>query len=102
MSANSSRMVAWLARLCLERDDFSSNRHPALSLCLSMIFSENRYPLFRIMLHASHHHSRVDEALLPRRHFGKQSSTFLLLCATCIASALPPDTVARASSHFAS
>ncbi len=34
----------------LERDDFSSNRHPALSLCLSIIFSENRYPLFRIML----------------------------------------------------
>ena len=33
-----------------ERDDFSSNRHPALSFCLSMIFSENRYPLFRIML----------------------------------------------------
>ena len=26
----------------LERDDFSSSRHPALSLCLSMIFSENR------------------------------------------------------------
>src|SRR6202521_5432134 len=36
--------------LDLERDDFSSNRHPALSFCLSMIFSENRYPLFRIML----------------------------------------------------
>jgi hypothetical protein len=34
----------------LERDDFSSNRHPALSFCLSMIFSENRFPLFRIML----------------------------------------------------
>jgi hypothetical protein len=34
----------------LEQDDFSSNRHPALSFCLSMIFSENRYPLFRIML----------------------------------------------------
>jgi hypothetical protein len=34
----------------LERDDFSSNRHPALSFCLSMIFSENQYPLFRIML----------------------------------------------------
>jgi hypothetical protein len=34
----------------LERDDLSSNRHPALALCLSMIFSENRYPLFRIML----------------------------------------------------
>ena len=35
----------------LERDDVSSNRHPALSFCLSMIFSENRYPLFRIMLY---------------------------------------------------
>jgi hypothetical protein len=34
----------------LERDDFSLKRHPALSLYLSMIFSENRYPLFRIML----------------------------------------------------
>jgi len=38
-------------------DDFSSNRHPALSFCLSMISRkrfafvarENRYPLFRIM-----------------------------------------------------
>src|SRR6267143_5235025 len=36
----------------LERDDSSSNRHPALSFCLSMIFSENRCPLFRIMLQA--------------------------------------------------
>ena len=26
----------------LERDDFSSSRHPALPLCLGMIFSENR------------------------------------------------------------
>src|SRR5712664_3356963 len=43
----------------LDRDGVSSNRHPALS-CLSMIFSENRYPpigswpegmLFRIMLY---------------------------------------------------
>jgi hypothetical protein len=33
----------------LKRDDFSSNRHPALALCLRMIFSENRYPLFGIM-----------------------------------------------------
>ena len=39
-----------LGHVPLERDDFSSNRHPALSFCLSMIFSENRYPLFRIML----------------------------------------------------
>jgi len=36
----------------LERDDFSSNHHPALALCLSMIFSENRFPLFGIMLYA--------------------------------------------------
>jgi hypothetical protein len=34
----------------LERDDFSPNRHPALGICWSMIFSENRYPLFGIML----------------------------------------------------
>jgi hypothetical protein len=34
----------------LEHDDFSSNRHRALSYCWSMIFSENRYPLFGIML----------------------------------------------------
>ena len=34
----------------LEQDDLSSNRHPALVYCLSMIFSENRFPLFRIML----------------------------------------------------
>jgi hypothetical protein len=34
----------------LERDDFSSIRHLVLSFCLSMIFSENRCPLFRIML----------------------------------------------------
>jgi hypothetical protein len=34
----------------LERDDFSSNRHLALCVCLRVIFSENRYPLFRIML----------------------------------------------------
>src|SRR5882762_5613661 len=36
-------MAEWAADH-LERDDFSSNRHPALSFCLSMIFSENRYP----------------------------------------------------------
>jgi hypothetical protein len=34
----------------IEQDDLSSNRHPALICCLSMIFSENRFPLFRIML----------------------------------------------------
>jgi hypothetical protein len=34
----------------LERDGFRLNRHRALALWWSMIFSENRYPLFRIML----------------------------------------------------
>jgi hypothetical protein len=42
----------------LERDDFSSSRHPALAFCLSIIFSENRIPpriksrarFFRIVL----------------------------------------------------
>src|SRR5215813_300438 len=34
----------------LRRDDFSSNRHHASAHCLSMIFSENRYTLFGIML----------------------------------------------------
>jgi len=37
-------------RRSLERDDFSSNRHPARASYLSMIFSENRHPLFGIML----------------------------------------------------
>ena len=32
------------------RMTLSSHRHPALAFCLSMIFSENRPPLFRIML----------------------------------------------------
>jgi hypothetical protein len=34
----------------LKRDDFKLNRHHALASCLSMIFSENRFPLFGIML----------------------------------------------------
>ena len=33
-----------------KQDDFSSNRHPALGYRWSMIFSENRCPLFGIML----------------------------------------------------
>jgi hypothetical protein len=38
----------WLR--ALERDGFRLNRGRALDLWWSMIFSENRYPLFRIML----------------------------------------------------
>jgi hypothetical protein len=38
------------ARFALERDDFSSRWHPALVYWWSMISSENRHPLFGIML----------------------------------------------------
>jgi len=34
----------------LEHDVIRWKRHHALALCLSVIFSENRFPLFRIML----------------------------------------------------
>ncbi|RXG89228.1 hypothetical protein EAS61_28105 [Bradyrhizobium zhanjiangense] len=33
-----------------KRDEIRMNRHRALGCCLSMIFSENRCALFRIML----------------------------------------------------
>jgi hypothetical protein len=36
----------------LARDDLTTNRHPALVHCLSMIASESRFPLSRIMDHA--------------------------------------------------
>src|SRR5215475_877500 len=39
----------------LKRDDFSSNRHLALAYCWSMIFSENRCPLFGIMVQRRSH-----------------------------------------------
>src|SRR5262245_65101376 len=42
-------------QVLLKRDDFSSNRHHALAYCLSMIFSEHRYPLFRIILYGRHY-----------------------------------------------
>ncbi|MVT76838.1 hypothetical protein GPL20_27980 [Bradyrhizobium cajani] len=34
----------------LKRDEIGMSRHRALGCCLSMIFSENRCALFRIML----------------------------------------------------
>src|SRR5215475_2582814 len=34
----------------LQRDDFSSHRHPAPGHCWSMIFSEKRHPLLGITL----------------------------------------------------
>jgi hypothetical protein len=45
----SARAPAHSPALALDRDDFSSNRHPALAFCLSMIFAESRFPLFVIM-----------------------------------------------------
>jgi hypothetical protein len=33
-----------------KRDEIGMNRQRALGYCLSMIFSENRFALFRIML----------------------------------------------------
>src|SRR5215470_3824602 len=39
--SHAMRPVPLLVRHHLERDDFSLNRHPALSFCWSMIFSEN-------------------------------------------------------------
>jgi hypothetical protein len=36
--------------MMLDGDELWFDRHPALAFCLSMIFSENRIPLFRIML----------------------------------------------------
>jgi len=38
------------AHVGLKRDEIRLNRHRALGLCWSMIFSENRYTLFQIML----------------------------------------------------
>jgi hypothetical protein len=35
--------------LSQKRDEIGMNHHRALGCCLSMIFSENRYALFRIM-----------------------------------------------------
>src|SRR4051812_4334170 len=41
--------------------DFSSNRHHASAHCLSMIFSENRYTLFGILL------QKASQRVLPSR-----------------------------------
>jgi hypothetical protein len=50
----------------IERNELWLDRHPALAFCLSMIFSENRFPLFRIMLSFLFEHDL----------FGKPVSTF--------------------------
>ena len=46
--------AAWTRRAtCLEREGLGLHRYRALESCLSMIFSESRFTLFRIMLYAS-------------------------------------------------
>src|SRR4029450_7528534 len=39
-----------VASVPLKRDEIGMNHHRALGCCLRMIFSENRFTLFRIML----------------------------------------------------
>jgi hypothetical protein len=46
------KVGAWTPRDQAPAPDGSFGAHAHIS-CLSMIFSENRYPLFRIMLHGS-------------------------------------------------
>ena len=51
----------------LERDDFSSNRHPALPLCLSMSFFARPVPTFaghalRVCFHALQLTKRIERA----------------------------------------
>src|SRR5258707_8579236 len=52
----------------LKRGDVSSNRHPAPCFCLSMIFSENRYPTPRVVArgHAFPDHALAGEKIKPR------------------------------------
>jgi len=58
------------------QDDISSKRHPS-SFCWSMIFSENRYPLFGIMLlrGAATGHSRPSSRSSRRNVSGISSAT---------------------------
>jgi len=48
--ARSGKSVTAYAAIALERNRFRLNRSRSISFCWSMIFSEDRYPLFRIVL----------------------------------------------------
>jgi hypothetical protein len=50
LSREAAAFQAEMTPARLKRDEIGLNRHRALALCLSMIFSENRFTLFRIML----------------------------------------------------
>src|ERR1043166_4370594 len=45
--ASSTETILFLRLMALERDDFSSNLHPALSFLLKNDFSRNRVPILR-------------------------------------------------------
>jgi hypothetical protein len=45
-----SRLAPGQRNRQLKREEIGMDRHRALACCLSMIFSENRFTLFRIML----------------------------------------------------
>ncbi|MBR0858980.1 hypothetical protein [Bradyrhizobium liaoningense] len=42
--------MAVFSQVALKRDEIGMNHHRALGYCSRMIFSENRFALFRIML----------------------------------------------------
>ena len=50
VASHAKRCHRSVALILLERDDCKTNRHRAQGCCLTMIFSENRYTLFRIIL----------------------------------------------------
>jgi hypothetical protein len=45
-----SKSILLRALTALKRDEIWMNRHRALGCCLRLIFPENRFALFRIML----------------------------------------------------
>src|ERR1700751_2619420 len=88
----------------LERDDFSSNRHVALGYAWSMIFSENRYPLFGIMLSCTYCICRCGWISCHRGTGGLPSeepmkrSRFLLVATACLATLATAPLLAQAGS----
>src|SRR5260370_32399959 len=71
--------------LCLERDDFSSNRHPALSFCLSMISAQT----LRVCREGKPVPTFPDHALVrdpPNFKLVKKETFFLRLFFKCVQS----------------
>jgi hypothetical protein len=62
--------LAPMDRPSLEHDSTELNHALAFILCLSMIFSENRFPLFRIMLYRLSHPQPLKYSALERARDG--------------------------------